>query len=106
MTDALIDLRQRTRTFAAARDWEQYHTPKNLAMALSVEVAELAEHFQWLPTGRADELAEGQQQAIRHELADVLLYLVQIADKLEVDLHAAALEKIQLNGVKYPAPKA
>ncbi|WP_431476322.1 nucleotide pyrophosphohydrolase [Massilia eburnea] len=104
MTDSLADLRERTRVFAAARDWEQYHTPKNLAMALSVEVAELAEHFQWLPTGRAGELAPGQQEAICHELADVLLYLVQIADKLDVDLHAAALEKIQLNAIKYPAP--
>jgi len=105
MTDPLTDLhdlRDRTRAFAAARDWEQYHTPKNLAMALSVEVAELAEHFQWLPTGRAGELAQGQHEAIRHELADVLLYLVQIADKLDVDLHAAALEKIQLNAIKYP----
>lgn len=108
MTDTLhelLDLRQRTRAFAAARDWEQYHTPKNLAMALSVEVAELAEHFQWLPTGRVGELAPGQHAAIRHELADVLLYLVQIADKLEVDLHAAALEKIELNAIKYPASK-
>ncbi|WP_374580484.1 nucleotide pyrophosphohydrolase [Pseudoduganella sp.] len=102
--DPLLDLRQRTRAFAAARDWEQYHTPKNLAMALSVEVAELAEHFQWLPTGRAPELAPGQQEAIRQELADVLLYLVQIADKLDVDLHAAALDKIKLNALKYPAP--
>jgi dCTP diphosphatase len=105
MKDALRDLRDRTRAFAAERDWEQYHTPKNLAMALSVEVAELAEHFQWLPTGRPSELAEGQQQAIRHELADVLLYLVQIADKLDVDLHAAALEKMALNAVKYPSHK-
>ena len=105
MNDPLQDLRQRTRAFAAARDWEQYHTPKNLAMALSVEVAELAEHFQWLPTGRADELAQGQHEAIRLELADVLLYLVQIADKLDVDLHAAALEKIGLNAIKYPASK-
>ncbi|WP_028101479.1 nucleotide pyrophosphohydrolase [Pseudoduganella violaceinigra] len=105
MTDALHDLRQRTRAFAAARDWAPYHTPKNLAMALSVEVAELAEHFQWLPSGRAAELAPGQQAAIRHELADVLLYLVQLADQLEVDLHAAALEKIQLNAVKYPPSK-
>ena len=102
MSDALTELRELTRAFAAARDWEQYHTPKNLAMALSVEVAELAEHFQWLKTGRADELAEGQQEAIRQELADVLLYLVQIADKLDVDLHQAALEKIKLNAVKYP----
>lgn len=102
--DPLHDLRERTRAFARARDWEQFHTPKNLAMALSVEVAELAEHFQWLQTGGPGELAPGQHEEIRHELADVLLYLVQIADKLDVDLHAAALEKIQRNAIKYPAP--
>ena len=106
MTDSLIDLRERTRAFAAARDWEQYHTPKNLAMALSVEVAELAEHYKWLTNGRSSELAQGKHEAISHELADVLLYLVQIADKLEVDLHAAALEKIALNAIKYPPSKA
>lgn len=109
MSDSLTDLRERTRAFAAARDWEQYHTPKNLAMALSVEVAELAENFQWLPTGRAGELAEGQHEAIRHELADVLLYLVQIADHGGVDLDAAVERKLGLNAIKHPplhAPRA
>ena len=99
----LQDLRDRTRQFALARDWEQFHTPKNLAMALSVEVAELAEHFQWLPTGAAAELDDAKRTAIRHELADVLLYLVQLADKLQVDLHAAAVDKMVLNAIKYPA---
>jgi NTP pyrophosphatase (non-canonical NTP hydrolase) len=99
----LQDLRERTRQFAQARDWGQFHTPKNLAMALSVEVAELAEHFQWLQTGAAAELDDGKRTAIRHELADVLLYLVQLADKMQVDLHAAAIEKMALNAVKYPA---
>jgi NTP pyrophosphatase (non-canonical NTP hydrolase) len=99
----LQDLRDRTRQFAQARDWGQFHTPKNLAMALSVEVAELAEHFQWLHTGAADELDDARRTAVRHELADVLLYLVQLADKMEVDLHAAAVEKMSLNAVKYPA---
>jgi NTP pyrophosphatase (non-canonical NTP hydrolase) len=99
----LHDLRERTRQFAQARDWEQFHTPKNLAMALSVEVAELAEHFQWLQTGADAELDDGKRTAIRHELADVLLYLVQLADKMQVDLHAAAVEKMALNAIKYPA---
>ena len=72
-------------------------------MALSVEAAELLEHFQWLQTGAAHELDAAARTGIRHELADVLLYLVQLADKTGVDLHAAALEKIALNGVKYPA---
>lgn len=98
----LLDLRDRTRQFATARDWAQYHTPKNLAMAMSVEVAEVAEHFQWLPTGVPAELDAATRAAVRHELADVLLYLVQLADKLEVDLHAAAVEKMALNAIKYP----
>jgi NTP pyrophosphatase (non-canonical NTP hydrolase) len=98
----LLDLRDRTRQFAAARDWAQYHTPKNLAMAMSVEVAEVAEHFQWLPTGAPAELDAVTRAAVRHELADVLLYLVQLADKLDVDLHEAAVEKMALNAIKYP----
>lgn len=98
----LQDLRDRTRQFAAARDWAQYHTPKNLAMAMSVEVAEVAEHFQWLPTGALPELDTATRAAVRHELADVLLYLVQLADKIDVDLHAAAVEKMALNAIKYP----
>jgi len=101
--DSLADLRARTRHFARERDWEQFHTPKNLAMALSVEVAELAEHYQWLQTGADAELDDAKRTGIRHELADVLLYLVQLADKSGVDLHAAALEKMALNAAKYPA---
>jgi NTP pyrophosphatase (non-canonical NTP hydrolase) len=100
--DSLTELRDLTRRFARDRDWEQFHTPKNLAMALSVEVAELAEHYQWLPTGAESELSDASRTGIRHELADVLLYLVQLADKHGVDLHAAALEKMQLNAIKYP----
>jgi dCTP diphosphatase len=98
----LHDLRDRTRQFARDRDWAPFHTPKNLAMALSVEVAELVEHYQWLPTGAEIELSDAARTGIRHELADVLLYLVQLADKHNVDLHAAALEKMQLNAIKYP----
>ncbi|OEZ56862.1 nucleotide pyrophosphohydrolase [Duganella sp. HH105] len=101
--DSLTALRDLTRQFAGERDWQQFHTPKNLAMALSVEVAELAEHFQWLKTGADDELDDAKRTAIRHEMADVLLYLVQLADKRGVDLYAAAVEKMALNAVKYPA---
>jgi dCTP diphosphatase len=101
--DTLIELRELTRAFAAERDWQQFHTPKNLAMALSVEVAELAEHFQWLRTGSIEELDERKREGIRHEMADVLLYLVQLADQTGVDLRAAALEKLRINGEKYPA---
>lgn len=101
--DSLTALRDQLRAFARERDWEQFHTPKNLAMALSVEVAELVEHFQWLATGADAELDDAKRTGIRHELADVLLYLVQLADKSGVDLIAAAQEKIVLNGEKYPA---
>jgi dCTP diphosphatase len=103
--DTLSELRTLTRAFAAERDWQQFHTPKNLAMALSVEVAELVEHFQWLPTGAAEELDDRQREGIRHELADVLLYLVQLADRTGVDLRAAALEKLRLNADKYPVER-
>lgn len=103
-TDSLAHLRSLTRQFARERDWEQFHTPKNLAMALTVEVAELVEHYQWLPTGIDAELDDATRTGIRHELADVLLYLVQLADRSGVDLHAAALEKMALNAIKYPAP--
>ena len=101
--DSLADIRARLRAFAQERDWDQFHTPKNLAMALSVEVAELVEHYQWLPTGADGELDDAKRAGIRHELADVLMYLVRLADKSGVDLHAAVLEKMQLNALKYPA---
>lgn len=103
MNDSLIDIRLRLAAFAQKRDWDQFHTPKNLAMALSVEVAELVEHYQWLPTGADAELDDAKRTGIRHELADVLMYLVRLADKSGVDLHAAVLEKMALNAVKYPA---
>ncbi|OYO32040.1 nucleotide pyrophosphohydrolase [Janthinobacterium sp. PC23-8] len=103
MNDSLLDIRDRLAAFAQERDWDQFHTPKNLAMALSVEVAELVEHYQWLPTGADAELDDARRAGIRHELADVLMYLVRLADKSGVDLHAAVLEKMALNAVKYPA---
>ena len=102
MNDSLIDIRERLAAFAQERDWDQFHTPKNLAMALSVEVAELVEHYQWLPSGADAELDDAKRTGIRHELADVLMYLVRLADKSGVDLHAAVLEKMVLNAEKYP----
>ncbi|BBB61579.1 nucleotide pyrophosphohydrolase [Undibacterium sp. KW1] len=100
------DIRDRLRQFVAERDWAQFHTPKNLASALTVEAAELLEIFQWLPTGKADELDEHAKTAVRHEMADVLNYLVMLADALEVDLFAASMEKIVLNAIKYPVEQA
>ncbi|MDC8760756.1 nucleotide pyrophosphohydrolase [Janthinobacterium fluminis] len=101
--DSLIELRELARAFSAERDWDQFHTPKNLAMALSVEVAELVEHFQWLPSGADAELDDKKRLGIRHEMADVLVYLIRLADKCHVDLREAVLEKMRLNGEKYPA---
>jgi NTP pyrophosphatase (non-canonical NTP hydrolase) len=99
----LLQLRDLVRQFVDERDWDQFHTPKNLASALTVEAAELLEHFQWLKDGRADELGPDKLKEVRHEMADVLVYLVRIADKLDVDLVAAVQEKMVLNRAKYPA---
>jgi dCTP diphosphatase len=101
----LTDLRQRLRSFAAERDWDPFHSPKNLASALTVEAAELLEHFQWLTEPQSAALSAEQRLAVSHEMADVLIYLVRLADKLDVDLLAAAGEKLELNAQKYPADK-
>jgi NTP pyrophosphatase (non-canonical NTP hydrolase) len=99
----LAQLRAIVRQFVDERDWDQFHTPKNLASALTVEAAELLEHFQWLREGRPDELGPDKLRAVSHEMADVLVYLVRLADKLDVDLMAAVQEKMVLNRAKYPA---
>ncbi len=98
-------LRDLIREFVTERDWDQFHTPKNLATALAVEAAELLEHFQWLKTGAMDELPEPKQEQIRHELADVLVYLIRLADKMDVNLHDAVIDKMKINREKYPAGK-
>ena len=101
----LTILRDMIREFVDERDWDQFHTPKNLAAALCVEAAELLEPFQWLKSGEANELDAEKIKNIRHEMADVLVYLIRLADKLEVDLSAAVNEKMELNRAKYPADK-
>ena len=101
--DDLQTLKLALRDFAAARDWAQFHSPKNLASALSVEAAELLEHFQWLTEDQSKTLPTGKRAEVADELADVFLYLVQLADKLEVDLLRAAAAKMEKNGLKYPA---
>jgi len=98
-------LRDALRQFAAERDWDQFHSPKNLAMALSVEAAELLENFQWLTEAQAAALPPAKLGEVRDEMADVLLYLVRLADKLDVDLLDAAQKKIAKNALKYPAGK-
>ena len=101
----LLAVRDLLRQFVDERDWSRFHSPKNLATALSVEASELLEPFQWLQSGEKNELADDKLIAIRHEMADVLAYLVMLADRLDVDLYAAVLEKIKLNRAKYPAHK-
>jgi NTP pyrophosphatase (non-canonical NTP hydrolase) len=104
-TDNLEQLRQRLAEFAAVRDWDQFHSPKNLAMALIAEAAELVEHFQWLTELQSHQLSPEKRQAVSLELADILIYLIRIADKLDIDLMAAAQTKIQINETRYPAEK-
>lgn len=101
--DDLESLRQRLAEFAAERDWDQFHAPKNLAMALIAECAELVEHFQWLNEDQSAALSPEKRAAVRLEIADILIYLVRIADKLNIDLLAAAWEKIAINEERYPA---
>ncbi len=101
----LLDLRARLREFAAERDWEKFHTPRNLAAAICVEAAELLEPFRWSLSGELGELGENGSKAIREEMADVLICLVRLADKAGVDLYRAAIDKIEINRTRYPADK-
>ncbi len=105
MDGGLEELAQRLRSFAAERDWEPFHTPKNLASALIVEAAELLEHFQWLTPAESTQLTAAQRTEVAHELADVLIYLTRLADVMGIDLLAAAERKLELNAQKYPAGK-
>lgn len=103
--DTLQDLRTRLREFARERDWEQFHSPKNLAAALIVEAGELLEHFQWLTESQSEQLPPETRAKVAEELADVLLYLVRLADRVDIDLAEAALHKLKRNAEKYPADK-
>jgi NTP pyrophosphatase (non-canonical NTP hydrolase) len=102
----LDELKQRLRVFAHERDWEQFHSPKNLAMAMIVEAGELVEHFQWLTEQQSQMLDPSRREQVALELADVLIYLVRLADRLEIDLLDAAARKIELNTRKYPVERA
>jgi NTP pyrophosphatase (non-canonical NTP hydrolase) len=105
ITNPIDDLAQRLSQFAAARDWDQFHTPKNLAMALVAEAGELAAEFQWLTEAESRTPDAQQLSRIRSESADVLLYLIRLADKLGLDLIAAAHAKLEQNESRYPADK-
>jgi len=100
--DSLEQLYSRLRQFAAARDWEQYHTPKNLAMALAGEAGELLEHFQWLTPEQSQNLPEKVRDEVALEMADILIYLIRCADRLEIDLVDAANRKIEINEGRFP----
>ena len=95
------------RRFTKERDWEQFHDPKNLSMALSVEVAELVEIFQWSKSGGLDEIKDPEtKEAIQKEIADIFNYLLKLVDLMDMDLEKVALEKIQENAKKYPIEKS
>jgi NTP pyrophosphatase (non-canonical NTP hydrolase) len=106
MTADLDILRDRLRAFALARDWGPFHSPKNLACALSVEAAELLEHFQWMTEEQSRSPDADQRQEIALEAADVLLYLIQLTDQLGIDLLAAAHDKMTRNAARYPVETA
>ena len=102
--DSLAGLTEALRQFAAERDWDQFHTPKNLAMAMMVEAAEVAEHFQW--SEPSEEVPPEKRNEVAMEIADVLLYLVRLADRLHIDPIVAARDKMRINAERYPADKA
>jgi NTP pyrophosphatase (non-canonical NTP hydrolase) len=105
MTDQLEQLRERLARFASDRDWDQFHSPKNLSMALIAETAELIEHFQWLSEEDSKNLDADTKEAVAMELADIFIFLIRVADKLDVDLADTAWKKIQINEDRYPVDK-
>lgn len=104
MTD-FSELARAVSEFAKEREWEPFHSPKNLAMALAVEVAELLEHFQWLREQESFELGEERLQAVAYEIADVQIYLMRLAERLGVDILAATAAKLEINRARYPVEK-
>lgn len=102
----VAELREALREFARRRDWEQFHSPKNLAMAMSVEAAELLEHFQWLTEQQSRELPGPAREEVAMEMADVFIYLLRLADQLDVDLMRAARDKMAINEQRYPVEQS
>jgi dCTP diphosphatase len=106
MTDSVAELQAKINAFVEERDWAQFHSPKNLAMAMIVEAAELVEHFQWNTETESFELNAEKREQVGHELADTFVYLLRIAQVLNIDLIDVANKKIALNALKYPVEKA
>lgn len=105
MSGDIEDLQAALRRFADERGWGPFHTPKNLAASLSIEAAEVLEHFQWLTDEQSRQLTDAQRTEVSHEIADVLLYLLQLSDKLGIDPLEAARQKMKINAANYPADK-
>jgi len=105
VTDDLADIQARQAEFVAERDWEEYHRPKNLAMAISVEASELVELYQWRESEPSAECREDEKlrESTREELADILCYTLSLAEQLDIDLGSAAVDKIEANSERYPA---
>lgn len=106
MNDTLQGLASQLQQFADERDWGQFHSPKNLASALIVEAAELLEHFQWLTEDQSRALDEAKKEAVGAEIADVLLYLIQLSSVLGIDPVAQAQAKLKLNAQRFPVDSA
>lgn len=105
-TNDLNELKMSLRKFTEVRNWDQFHSPKNLSMALSAEVAEIIEHFQWLTEEQSKNLPQNKLNEVETELADTLIYLIRLADKLDINLLVAARNKIEINEQKYPVDKS
>jgi NTP pyrophosphatase (non-canonical NTP hydrolase) len=105
MVDSVEELKQKLQKFVDERDWVQFHSPKNLAMAMIVEAAELVEHFQWNTEAESHALSNEKREQVGHELADTFVYLLRIAQVLDIDLIEVTNKKIVLNALKYPADK-
>jgi len=103
--DTIENLNAVLKQFAIERDWEQFQSPKNISMALIVEAAELVEHFQWLTEEQSYTLSQEKHQEVGYEMADILLYLIRLSERLDIDLIAAAEEKVKINEKRYPADK-
>lgn len=103
--DSLDELNATLLKFARERDWEQFHSPKNLSMALAGEAGELLEHFQWLSEAQSATLDADKRHAVALEMADILIYLVRLAERLDIDLIASAHRKVELNRQRYPADR-
>ena len=101
--DSIADLNQQLLAFARERDWEQFHSPKNLAMALAGETGELLEHFQWLSQQQSYELSPDKKEEVALEMADIFIYLIRMSERLDIDLIDAANRKVAINQDRYPS---